>query len=165
MPHFLRKRAGKIVNVSSVASKISFPGSVCYAASKFALTGMSEGMAAELGRKGIDIVTACPGWVRTEFFKKNFVPDVKSPTLIAQRNDAAGLLMRHVLSITSERCADEILKALEKDGSSELIMTIPGIAAERLKALFPTAMQTLSQMIPIEYSDDEEKTHASAKSD
>jgi NAD(P)-dependent dehydrogenase (short-subunit alcohol dehydrogenase family) len=153
LPYFLPKRSGKIVNVSSVASKVSFPGSVCYAASKFALTGMSEGMAAEFSRLGVDVITVCPGWVRTEFFKKNFVPDSHSPTLIAQKNDISGLLMRHVLSISSEACADDIIKALDRGGSSELVMTIPGVAVERLKALFPTAVLSLTQLVPLPYDD------------
>ncbi|HEY9714328.1 MAG TPA: SDR family oxidoreductase, partial [Chroococcales cyanobacterium] len=83
LPAFAEKGAGKIVNISSVAGKVAFPGSVCYAASKFALTGMSEGMAAELANQGIDVLTVCPGWVRTEFFSKNSVIDEKNPTLIA----------------------------------------------------------------------------------
>jgi short-subunit dehydrogenase len=153
MPHFLRKRSGRIVNISSVASKVAFPGSVCYSASKFALTGMSEGMAAELSRMGIDVITACPGWVRTEFFKKNFVADAKNPTLIASKNDVAGLVMRHLLSMSSEDCAKQIHEALLKGGSAELIMTAPGVAVERLKALFPDAVGNLTKLIPIEHSD------------
>jgi short-subunit dehydrogenase len=150
LPHFLSKRSGKIVNISSIAGKVSFPGSVCYSASKFALSGMSEGMAAELGRSGVDVITACPGWVRTEFFKKNYVADQKNPTLIAAKNDVPGLLMRHLLSISAEKCAQEILDALVKGGSSELIMTAPGVAVERLKALFPDAVNNLTKLVPIE---------------
>lgn len=153
LPHFLAKRSGKIVNVSSVASKVSFPGSVCYAASKFALTGMSEGMAAELGRMGIDVLTVCPGWVRSEFFKKNDIPDARNPTLIARKNDMPGLVMKHLLSISSEKCADDIIKAMAKGGGGEIILTAPGIAVERIKALFPGAMATLSGMIPVEYDE------------
>jgi short-subunit dehydrogenase len=164
LPHFLGKRSGKIVNVSSVASKVSFPGSVCYAASKFALTGMSEGMAAELGRMGIDILTVCPGWVRTEFFKKNDIPDEKNPTAIAAKNDLPGLLMRHLLSISSEHCAKEIVDALGKDGSQELIMTAPGVAVERLKALFPGAVSTIAQLVPVDNTGLVEHDRAASKS-
>jgi NAD(P)-dependent dehydrogenase (short-subunit alcohol dehydrogenase family) len=164
LPHFMRKRGGKIVNVSSIASKVSFPGSVCYAASKFALTGMSEGMAAEFGRMGIDVLTVCPGWVRTEFFKKNDIPDQRSPTVIAAKNDVPGLLMRHLLSISSEHCAKEIVEALAKGGSHELIMTAPGVAVERLKALFPHAVSTIAQMVPLENTELVEHDRAASKS-
>ena len=125
LPHFLQNKKGKIVNISSVAGKVSFPGSVCYSASKFALTGMSEGMAAELQCKGIDVITVCPGWVRTEFFAKNQVMDAKNPTLIASKGDISGLLMKHVLSISSERAAEHIYQALQKAADKKLFLPHP----------------------------------------
>jgi short-subunit dehydrogenase len=151
MPHFLQKKSGKIVNVSSVASKIAFPGSVCYAASKFALTGLSEGLAAELGPSGIDTITVCPGWVRTEFFEKNAMADIKNPTRIAEKNDLKGMVMRHLLSTSSEQTAKDILAALEKGGSREIITTIPGVFAERMKALFPDLTAMLTSRTPPDY--------------
>jgi short-subunit dehydrogenase len=153
LPHFRKNGHGTIVNISSVAGKIAFPGSVCYAASKFALTGMSEGMAAELSGEGIDVITVCPGWVRTEFFAKNHMNEKKNPTLIAQRSDFVGWLMKNVLSISSEQAADAIVNALKKGGSSELILTAPGIIAERTAALFPSLAAQLSKRTPIEYVD------------
>jgi short-subunit dehydrogenase len=153
LPHFIEKGIGRIVNISSVAGKVAFPGSVCYAASKFALTGMSEGMAAELANKNIDVITVCPGWVRTEFFEKNHMSDKKNPTMIAQKNDFFGWMMRNVLSISSEDTANEILRSLEKGGSAELVLTAPGVTAERIAALFPSLMAELSKMIPLEYVD------------
>lgn len=153
IPHFFQNKYGKIVNISSVAGKIAFPGSVCYAASKFALTGMSEGMAAELTSKKIDVITVCPGWVRTEFFAKNNVSDLKNPTLIAQKNDWRGIMMRHFLSISSEQAAADILKALEKGGSSEIVLTTPGIFIERVMGMMPQAVFAISRRVPIKYVD------------
>jgi short-subunit dehydrogenase len=153
LPHFIEKGFGRIVNISSVAGKVAFPGSVCYAASKFALTGMSEGMAAELASKNIDVITVCPGWVRTEFFEKNHMSDTKNPTMIAQRNDLFGWLMRNVLSISSEETAQEILRSLEKGGSAELVLTAPGITAERITALFPGLVAEISKLTPLDSVD------------
>ncbi len=148
LPHFLERKKGKIVNVSSVAGKISFPGSVCYSASKFALTGMSEGMAAELTAKGIDTITVCPGWVRTEFFEKNNTSQNRNPTLIAQQKSLMGWLMRSWLSISSEETAKDIEAAILRGGSSELILTAPGAMAERVAGVFPGVMQALVKRIP-----------------
>lgn len=153
LPHFTTAERGKIVNISSVAGKVYFPGSVCYAASKFALTGMSEGMAAEFTSKNIDVITVCPGWVRTEFFEKNNVASLKNPTYIASKNDLKGLVMRSLLSISSEECAKEIVKALEKGGSSELVLTHPGKFAERLAGICPPAMFGLAKLLPEELVD------------
>jgi short-subunit dehydrogenase len=148
LPHFLKKQSGKIVNISSVAGKVSFPGSVCYAASKFALTGMSEGMACELACQGIDVLTVCPGWVRTDFFSKNKMMDSKNPTIIAQQKNLRGWLMRHYLSITSEQAAKEIVDALDKGGSGEIILTAPGYMMERFRAVFPSLAFHLCKRIP-----------------
>lgn len=153
LPHFLQNKYGKIVNISSVAGKVAFPGSVCYAASKFALTGMSEGMAAELACKKIDVITVCPGWVRTEFFAKNNVSDLKNPTLIAQKNDLRGIMMRYFLSISSEQAAADILKALERGGSSEIVLTTPGIFVERVMGMMPQAIFAISKRVPMKYVD------------
>lgn len=148
LPEFLKQGRGKIVNVSSVAGKVSFPGSVCYSASKFALTGMSEGMAAELVRDNIDVITVCPGWVRTEFFENNQHDEKRNPTLIAQRKDLAGWLMRNCLSISSEDAAREIIKACELGGSQEIILTTPGAIFERLAGLSPKLVQSIARAVP-----------------
>jgi short-subunit dehydrogenase len=153
LPHFVQQKKGKVVNISSVAGKVAFPGSVCYAASKFALTGMSEGMAAELQSKGIDFITVCPGWVRTEFFAKNDIMDGKNPTLIAEKNDLRGLLMKHVLSVSSESVASDILVALQKGGGQEIVLTAPGIAIERLNALLPGVVFGMARRIPAKVVD------------
>ncbi|MBX9879444.1 MAG: SDR family NAD(P)-dependent oxidoreductase [Candidatus Obscuribacterales bacterium] len=150
LPVFMAQGHGKIVNVSSVAGKVSFPGSVCYAASKFAMTGMSEGMGAELAKKNIDVITVCPGWVRTEFFEKNNVGQRKNPTTISEKNDIEGWLMRNLLSISSEECANEVMSALAAGGSRELILTMPGVVVERLASLFPHLRYALGKRIPSE---------------
>jgi short-subunit dehydrogenase len=148
LPHFTQKGAGKIVNISSVAGKVSFPGSVCYAASKFALTGMSEGMAAELQSQGIDVITVCPGWVRTEFFTNVKMPDKRNPTVIAQRKDLVGWLMRNCLSMSSEEAAREIIKACEKGGAREIILTPPGVIMDRMQGIFPSVVAAAAKRYP-----------------
>lgn len=147
LPHFLEKGHGKVVNIASVAGKVAFPGSVCYAASKFAMTGFSEGFAAELAGR-VDVITVCPGWVRTEFFKKNNAFD--DPSAIARQADLRGWLMRNLLSISSEECAEEVIKAIEKGGSREIVLTLPGKIVERLAGVCPPLTSYLSTLIPAE---------------
>lgn len=145
LPEFLKQGHGKIVNVASVAGKVSFPGSVCYSASKFALTGMSEGMAAEFAGK-IDFITVCPGWVRTEFFKRNNAGE--DPTAIAEQPNFKGWLMKNVLSISSEQAANDIVKAMKQGGSHELVLTAPGVVVERMSGFFPELTFYLSSLLP-----------------
>jgi len=58
---------GKIINISSIAGKIAPPFSGAYAASKFALEGVSDSMRVELKPFGIHVVLIQPGPVRTNF--------------------------------------------------------------------------------------------------
>ena len=54
-----------IVNIASVGGKIPVPHLLPYVAAKFALTGFSEGLHAELRFKGVRVTTVCPGLMRT----------------------------------------------------------------------------------------------------
>ena len=65
LPHMRRAGARRIVNISSIGGKIAVPHLVPYTASKFALTGLSEGLRAELAREGFAVTTVCPGLMRT----------------------------------------------------------------------------------------------------
>jgi 3-oxoacyl-[acyl-carrier protein] reductase len=146
LPHFLKSRKGKIVNIASVAGKVAFPGSVCYASSKFALTGFSEGMAAEYSGRGLDIITVCPGLVRTEFFKKN--KNAQDITAMAEEKNLTGWMLKNVISISSEDAALDILKAMERGGSHEIVLTGPGKIIERIAGLCPPAAFYLSRFVP-----------------
>jgi NAD(P)-dependent dehydrogenase (short-subunit alcohol dehydrogenase family) len=63
--HTLRARQGRIVNIASIGGKISVPHLLPYSAGKFALVGLSEGLAVELARYGMSVTTVCPGLMRT----------------------------------------------------------------------------------------------------
>lgn len=148
LPEFLKRKEGKIINIASVAGKIAFPGSVCYASTKFALTGFSEGMAAELGPKGLDIITVCPGLVRTDFFKKN--RNTQDFTAMAEEKNISGWVLKNIVSISSEEAASEILRACERGGSHELVLTHPGKVLERIAGICPPAAFLLSRFVPAE---------------
>ena len=59
------RQRSAIVNISSIGGKFAMPHLLPYVASKFALTGFSEGLHAELRHKGIRVTTVCPGLMRT----------------------------------------------------------------------------------------------------
>ena len=61
----------KILNISSVSGRSSFPGLGAYGASKFALEGFSESLYHELLPFGIDVVLIEPGSYRTKIFTEN----------------------------------------------------------------------------------------------
>ncbi|MEW2504736.1 oxidoreductase [Amycolatopsis sp. NPDC047767] len=67
LPHLRARRSGHIVQLSSVGGVVGNPGHAIYATSKFALEGMSEALAGEVGLLGIRVSIVEPGPFRTEF--------------------------------------------------------------------------------------------------
>jgi len=65
LPHMRRQGGGRIVNISSIGGKIAVPHLAPYCASKFALTGLSDAVRAELNQYGIRVTTVNPGLMRT----------------------------------------------------------------------------------------------------
>src|SRR5262249_1716822 len=68
LPAMRARRQGWIVNLSSVAGKLGQPDEAVYSATKFAVTGLSEGLSYELAPLGIHVMTVYPALVRTEMF-------------------------------------------------------------------------------------------------
>lgn len=66
-PHFRQRRAGVLINVSSIGGIMTVPGYGVYNSSKFAVEGLSEGLWYELGTFGIKVKVIEPGAIKTEF--------------------------------------------------------------------------------------------------
>ena len=66
--HFIRQSRGNIVNVASTAGQRGFAGGTVYAASKFALSAMTECWRAELRKHNIRVMQINPSEVQTAFF-------------------------------------------------------------------------------------------------
>jgi NAD(P)-dependent dehydrogenase (short-subunit alcohol dehydrogenase family) len=65
LPHMRARRAGRIVNVTSIGGALAVPHLAPYSASKFAAVGFSHGLAAESAQYGISVTTVLPGVMRT----------------------------------------------------------------------------------------------------
>jgi NAD(P)-dependent dehydrogenase (short-subunit alcohol dehydrogenase family) len=65
LPHLRRQQSGAIVQFSSLGGRTSFAGVSAYSATKFALEGYSEALAAEVGPLGIRVLIVEPGAFRT----------------------------------------------------------------------------------------------------
>ncbi|NML52516.1 SDR family NAD(P)-dependent oxidoreductase [Streptomyces sp. R302] len=68
LPYMRERRSGAIVQLSSVGGQMSMAGFGAYSATKFALEGMSEALAAEVGPLGIHVLIVEPGAFRTSLF-------------------------------------------------------------------------------------------------
>lgn len=67
LPHMRRNGSGAVVQMSSMGGRFTFPGVGAYSATKFALEGLSEALAAEVAPHGIKVLIVEPGSFRTGF--------------------------------------------------------------------------------------------------
>jgi len=67
VPAMIRRRAGHIINISSLAGKNPLPNGAAYAASKWGLNGLTYAVAEELRGYNIRAAVVCPGSVATAF--------------------------------------------------------------------------------------------------
>lgn len=142
LPIFLTRGSGAIVNISSVGGKLAVPHLLPYVASKFALTGFSEGMHAELRDKGIRVTTVCPGLMRTggethaqfrgqiEREKAWFQTSARTP----------------ILSASAAHAAKQIFSAVNA-GRAETTITPQAWFAARFAGLFPETTQSLCGLV------------------
>lgn len=67
LPGMRQRRAGRIVNVTSMGGFITLPGIAYYCGSKFALEGISESLGKEVAPFGIFVTALAPGQFRTDW--------------------------------------------------------------------------------------------------
>ncbi len=67
LPGMRTRRQGTIVNVSSIAARVTEPGSGYYSATKCALEGLSRGLQKEVSPLGLSVIIVEPGAFRTDF--------------------------------------------------------------------------------------------------
>jgi len=77
----LRRRAGRIIQISSVVGTTGNPGQANYAAAKAGLAGMSKALAQEVGSRGITINLVAPGFIETAM--TDALPEAGREKLIA----------------------------------------------------------------------------------
>jgi NAD(P)-dependent dehydrogenase (short-subunit alcohol dehydrogenase family) len=134
--------SGRIVNISSIGGLLSVPHLLPYSASKFALTGFSLGLRIELERKGIQVVTVCPGLMRTGSpINASFKGDAAAEHAWFSVADALPLI-----SMSGERAARAIVRASRR-GDVLLVLGLPAQLAAAAQALLPSAVVRASAIV------------------
>ncbi len=102
---------GMVVNVSSVAGKVTLPWFSMYSASKFALCSWTDGLRMEYLNQGIRTLAVCPGYVKTEF--QSSVLSGSPPAALGQPKER--------FAITPEACASATLRGIR--GNKRTVVT------------------------------------------
>ena len=138
LPGMRRRREGRIVNISAIEGKVAFPLIVPYAASKFALTGLSNALRAELKGEQICVTTVVPG----------LMYDVGQRPLSNAPPWLSSLAMLPGLSTRYDRAARRVLRAclegqrwLELDLLTRLLARADALAPESTGRLAEFALR------------------------
>lgn len=138
---------GRIVNISSIGGKIGVPHLASYCASKFALTGLSDAIRAELARDNILVTTVAPGLMRTGSHV-NAKFKGRHDDEFAWFAASAGAPL---ISMDADRAARKILEACRR-GQPSLTLTFAARGAIVGNALFPNltgyAMKFVNRFLP-----------------
>jgi len=92
LPHLRKQRGGHILNLSSVGGLVASPGMGYYNATKFAVEGVSEALAAEVAPLGIRVTIVEPGPFRTDFLGRS---GVVAKNRIADYDATAGNMRKY----------------------------------------------------------------------
>src|SRR6266480_1677063 len=153
---------GRIVNISSIGGKMAVPHLAPYSASKFALTGFSDALRAELARDNIHVTTVAPGMMRTGShvnakFKGRH--DIEFAWFAA----SAGAPL---LSMDADRAARKILAACRR-GQPSLTLTFAARLQIVANALFPNligyAMQLVNRFLPESQGNEGDRSRAGSE--
>jgi NAD(P)-dependent dehydrogenase (short-subunit alcohol dehydrogenase family) len=114
-PIMRKQGSGIIVNVSSVAGRIGFPGTPAYISSKFALEGLSESLRYEMSPFGIKTIIIEPGVIKTKIFStmKIAKPAKDSPYKEISDKVRNGIKMMSEMGTPPSEVANTIIKAIE----------------------------------------------------
>ena len=125
IPIMRRQGGGTIINISSVAGHIPIAFHAGYSATKFAMNAMGKGAALELKKETIQVLTVCPGYVRTDIGKN-----------AGRGREVKRVRPESVRGISAERVARATLRGYLK-GKREVIVPWSMHVPVKIYQLFP----------------------------
>ena len=105
LPVMRGQKSGNIINITSVAGQVGFPGSGYYAASKHAVEGWSDALLAEVNPLGIDVTCVEPGPFRTDWAGRSLK---QTPVKIADYADTAGKRLDGTREVSGTQAGDPV---------------------------------------------------------
>ncbi|WP_457104447.1 oxidoreductase [Methylobacterium sp. P5_C11] len=108
LPVMRAQKSGHILNVTSVAGFVGFPASGYYAATKHAVEGFSDSLAAEAGPLGIRVTCIAPGPFRTDWAGRSLV---QTPNAISDYAETAGARLKATSEKSGTQAGDPVRAA------------------------------------------------------
>jgi NADP-dependent 3-hydroxy acid dehydrogenase YdfG len=103
LPQMRERRSGQILNNSSQAGLMSFPGTAYYSTSKYAVEALSEGLSRELAPFGIKVTAIEAGPVRTDWAGRSMK---RNPTRLADYADVVGARAQLIAEMDGKQPGD-----------------------------------------------------------
>jgi NAD(P)-dependent dehydrogenase (short-subunit alcohol dehydrogenase family) len=160
LPLMRAQRSGAIVNFTSVAGLVGFPGSGYYAASKHAVEGWSDSLLAEVGPLGISVTCVEPGPFRTDWAGRSLR---QTPSAIGDYADTATARMEGTRAYSGAqsgdpvRAGEAIIAAVERDTPPRHLVlgrfgydAVTGKLRERLGEIEADSVMSLGADFPVE---------------
>ena len=129
LPDMLRRGSGHIVNITSPASRVVWPGATAYTAARWAMRGFTEALRSDLRGSGLRVTLAVLGKVRSAYWEHNPGSEERLPKI-------AGLLP----TLTPEQAATAIVQGVERD-AREIVTPLMLRLIYMQHAVFPRVVE------------------------
>ena len=103
LPRMRERKAGHIINITSMGGFITMPGIAAYHASKFALEGFSESLGKEVKHLGITVTAVAPGSFRTDWAGRSMV---RAPRSIAAYDEVMNPIRERRQRVIGQQLGD-----------------------------------------------------------
>jgi short-subunit dehydrogenase len=131
LPRMIERKAGHIVNISSLAGRVGLPWASVYAASKAALTEWTLALNTELRDTGVIATAIAPGLVSDAGMFADLA--VKAPALLG--------------TSTPEAVAEAVVSALEGNGGEVIVSSRPARGVMAARALAPGVVESTARRL------------------
>ena len=108
LPQMRERRSGQIINNSSQAGLMSYPGTAYYSTSKFAVEALSEGLSREVAPFGIRVTAVEAGPVRTDWAGRSMR---RTPTRLADYAEVVGARAELIVNMDGKQPGDPVRMA------------------------------------------------------
>lgn len=145
LPFLRAQRRGHFVNISAAAAIANYPGFSIYGATKCALEGISESLAAEVRPLGLKVTIVQPGPFRTDFISRSLE---RAPDRIADYEATSGKFLRFLETMSGrqpgdpDKAAEAIIAAVALE-NPPLRLVLGKYANEKARRKFASAAREL----------------------